>query len=474
MTSGKQVYGEIQDVIQEVESQSNKIGKQIQSIQTGTKDLAQQQEDTYVQLALVYLPEMEAKAVKQTIAEVRGDVQRIFDRKNERRLQLEELLSDTSAQRTKLQSKLKVVSTDFEKTTDEKEKIESAIKNDLAQNSSYVDVDKKYQFALERLKQDKRRAEAFEEEAKAKLSAYESNNLFMYLIQRKVNTPEQEGNNLTRILDDFVARVVNFEENKKSYAFLKAMPEKMEAEIEEEKTEVDALITKMQIIRDEAVQRYKLPPVLEECRTIEKTRNDLRRAIELADNELIKYQTEITQNDEKKGTYHLEAIKKLKGYLSGETLTKLKELARSTPSQEDDNLVERIESISDQFEKEKDRITDLKKQQSEIQRKLEELRGIERNFDSNDYDSSRSTFSSGFDVNSLLTGFILGKYSASHVNSEIGNNHHLKPVETYHSSSSDWSSSSSSWGGSSSSHSGGGFSSGGGFGGGGSRTGGGF
>ncbi len=468
MTTGSEIYDEIQGKVREVENQSSEIGKKIQTAQSSTRVLSVQQEESYLQLALVYLPEMEARAVKDTIVEAKAEVQRIFDSKNKRRVELEELVEDSTTQRGKLQARLRKVTIELDETSETRTQLTLQVKRDLSKNPTYVELDEKNKFATQRLKQDEIRAETFQKEAKTKLSAYESNNLFMYLARRKFGTSEQQGNNLTRILDSFVAKVVNYGENIQNYEFLKAMPQRISEEIATETKQVAELKMGMQKLEKDTADKYKLFPVIEECKLMEQTRGEIESSIASIDADFTKYRTEIAQIDDKKGAYHSAAIKKLRDYLSGETLSELKERARKTPGKEDDGIVEKIEYISAQFEAEKEKINQMKRKQAEIQKKVEGLRTIERNFTSKDYESRRSVFDSSFDIHSVLTGYLLGKYSTSTVDSQIGNNQHFKPTETYHSSSSssshDYSSSSSS----------GGFSSGGGFGGGGSSTGGGF
>ena len=241
MASGREVYSQLQDTIEETCSRYTKVGKQIKKVQTVVRTLSDEQEKIYSDLALLYLPEMEANAVKNTIKEVRGAVQRIFDQQNARRTQLEEMIEDSNTQRKKYQDKITEIAPKYDELTAKKTEVQGKINQELYQNASYVELIKNAKFTEERLKQDARRADAFEEEASKKLVAYESNNLFMYLVNRNFGTSEQKGNNLIKKLDSFVAKVVNFNDNKKNYDFLKAMPEKIQEEIAREQEKANNL-----------------------------------------------------------------------------------------------------------------------------------------------------------------------------------------------------------------------------------------
>ena len=432
MASGREVYSQLQDTIEETGSRYTKVGKQIKKVQTVVRTLSDEQEKIYSDLALLYLPEMEANAVKNTIKEVRGAVQRIFDQQNARRTQLEEMIEDSNTQRKKYQDKITEIAPKYDELTAKKTEVQGKINQELYQNASYVELIKNAKFTEERLKQDARRADAFEEEASKKLVAYESNNLFMYLVNRNFGTSEQKGNNLIKKLDSFVAKVVNFNDNKKNYDFLKAMPEKIQEEIAREQEKANNLKEQGQKLEKEVSEKYNIKAIVAESNLVEKTRNDLRAAIENADNTASKYKTEIAKLDDKKGEYHSEAIKKLKDYLASESLSNLKEIARKTPTKEDDALVDRLEEITNQLETEKDRVNELKKSQDEIQEKSEKLRDLEREFTENKYDSRRSVFRDDFDAGSLLTGFLLGKVTSDMLSSQIHDNQDFERYSSRH------------------------------------------
>jgi hypothetical protein len=175
-----------------------------------------------------------------------------------------------------------------------------------------------------------------------------------------------------------------------------------------------------------------------------------------------------------KGSYYTQAKDKLKAILNGEDIATLKKQAKSTPGTEDDKLVDRLEAIETGItdNKSESKLTAVKR--DAIAEKLTGLQKIDRDYSSKEYDSSRSYFERGFDIDSLLKLYLVGKLTHTDMWSKIDNEQKFTPKPTYHSSSdysspSHHSTSSYSGGFSSSSHS-----SGGSFGGGSHHTGGGF
>ena len=101
----------------------------------------------------------------------------------------------------------------------------------------------------------------------------------------------------------------------------------------------------------------------------------------------------------------------------------------------------------------------------ELDDKLDGLKRLVRDYESNDYESSRSYFPSSFDIDELLIGYMMGRNSRRSVWSEIDRKQDFEPEPTY----STWDNDDDDW-----SFGGGSFSSGGGIGGGSFSSGSGF
>ncbi len=470
MTSGKQVYKNLKAKVEEVENENTTLSAKIRNKQAAIRKYSEEQENCYAELSTFYLPAIDAENVKNTLHEVRGEVQRIFDRKNQRRKQLDDLMLDSDNMRNKTRNKLDETTAELEDVVKKRNKIQKQISDELSQDNIYQTIKNEADQAQERLNQNKKRSEIFDKDAQEKLAVYESNGLFMYLVRRKFGTSEQVGNKLTRMLDSKVAERVNFGENVKSYSFLKEMPKMIKDEVDRQQSSVDELVNKLDSVEKKAADKYGLPSVIEEGTILAKTRSDISQTIEQIDTAYKKLESERNEVDNAKGQYHVEALDKLKRYLKGESIEELKAKARATPNARDDGIVDRIAYLSAEMKNEKNAIKDLETQQKEVGTKLSGLKDIERTFRNKDYESERSVFKSSFDMDDLLTGYMLGRYSTSDVSSSMQRDHHFKPVETYSSYTPSYTPSShgsSGWGGSSHSSVGG-------FGGGGHSTGGGF
>lgn len=467
--SGSSVNSKIKDQINETENGHEKLSSKIYDYEKKITGLMEEREETYSKLAVIYLPEIDAESVKKTLKEVQKEVQAIFEEKQERRKKVEELMQASKENKNGIEAKFDDVTKELKTTAAEHDKVKEAVMKECKDVPKYKDTILQADKAEERLRQNKTRVVEVKNEAEEKLPAYENNKLFSYLLGRNYGDNGYAGNMITKKLDGFVAKVINYDEAKKNYDFLKSMPELMKEEVKARQKELDSLVKNLQEMESKVGSKYGLQKIISEGISLFKERKKIGEEIEKLDEEYKKYLAERKEIDNTKGGYHQTAIKKLKEYLKSESIADLKEKAKATSGTEDDKAVYRIEEIDTEIRDFKDKSKDAKKERDDMGEKLEKLKDMYKKYSNNNYDSSNSNFKSGFDINNLLILYMAGQMSHDDVWNDIKDHQEFEHHSSY--SSSSYSSSSHD---SSSGFGGGGFSGGGGFGGGGFSSGGGF
>lgn len=473
--SGSTVYRNISSKVDEVEFQQNGLSRQVSDVEDKISSLGGAREDCFTKLALIYLPQMDAESVAGTLKEVQAEVSKIFKDKQNRRKELEAGMALAVQERKSLEEKLSQVSARLDDKAKERDKLNKTIAGILKENTDYTGLIEKAKVLGPQLQANNKRFEELETELQEKAPAYLKNKLFSYLMGRNFD-PAAPISGLTGRLDAIVSSVINYPAQKRNYDALVLRPQIVAEEIVKRKNIYNALVQKITAIEKEQADAVGLTKVMQEGALIDKEKKKISSAIETQDTTYAAYATERKSLDNLKDGYHKDAIQKLKAYLKGDTIADLKKKASATPSIEDDKLIKKIEDIDDAVRQLKDSAKELKLNRDSLTEKLTGLKRIQSTFRNRDYNSSDSYFPSGFDINSLLIGYMIGKYNSSSIESTISSHHHVEePAPTYHSSSSSssWGGSSggSSWGGSSGGSS---FGSGGGFGGGGFSSGKGF
>jgi len=474
--SGRIVHTQIKNKIKEAEIEYQKVDGTLNEGERKIQALTTEREKVFSSLAIHYLPDLEAKSLKSTLRELQQKVQEIFESKQKRRKALEDLMQVNKEQRSRISSGLEGINNQLETKAEERDELKLKITLELKANTEYIQqVNQLREGTLLTTKLTEMTATALKE-APRRLAEFMENKEFSYLLRREYGTPSQKGIRLTQILDDKVAKSINYEANKRAFDYWTRLPEGLKRRLEERSQELQTLASKKEEEENKTAERYGLPKVLEEGKAIGAKREESLSDVKKLDEQYTTYSSERHQMEGSKDSYHQKAIQELKSFLKDKSIKELKDRAQSTQGSEDDQLVNRIEDIDQNIKHLKKSINSWKEEQSEIGKRLEGLKRIETTYTSKDYESGRSYFPGNFEVEDLLTGYILGRYSASHVESTIERSQEFEgPSHSSHSSSNSSSDSGYSSGGgddsSSSWSSGGGFSS---SGGGDFSTGGGF
>lgn len=470
MITGKSVYSRIKGKVAEWEEKHTALSRQLYGVEDSIEQKTGKRETAIVQLAQVYLPELTAKAVADTLPQLRKEAQEVFQLRQRERQSLEDRMAAIHQRRQALETMLDTVTGVLEQKVGERKTLEEKVANDLEGNGGYTALRRQAQDINAQLQTAEARYKDAVKEKVEKTPGYTANKLFTYLVRRKFGTQEYHGNFLTHWLDGWVARRVNYFHNKKNYDELLQRPAAVQKLIGSYKAQLEGVIADMQAREREASDKHGLTPVEEECRKLIDQRKVLVDGIGTADVDYKRTEAERRVLDNTKGAHYEQAIGAFKRYFKGQTIAQLRELAKTTKTQEDDRLVVAMEGFEGGINDLRKNAKELKAEQAEIAHQLQNLRQVENEFRRHDYEAARSRFGSSMDIDTLLLYLILGKYTVNDVSRDMAKSHRWEPAPTY-SSSSSWSSPSHSSGGG---FGGGGFSSGGGFGGGGFSGGGGF
>lgn len=417
--SGRSVYDSIRSKVSEYELQHSRLSRDVANLESQVNGKVREREECYAELAMVYLPELTSDNVRNTLREKRDEIGRIFHRKQEKISELEELMKGTEEKQGGLKSNLDTLDEQLETKASERDALLPKIASELNENPDYTKLKEEAQKEEDLLLKHNKVYDEFKRESDLKVRDYHANKLFKYLLDRGYGTDEHTGNRFTTLIDEWIAKLVNFKKNKEGYDFLTKMPVQMEKEIREREKEVELIVKNMRKVEKGLENKYGLTKVLEEGRALGEKRAKVLGELEKTDKIHSDYTKQRKDLNDTTDVYHDEAVKELKEYLKQNNIEDLKERARATLSTKDDSLINRIELIDHGIVELKEDIREGKKKEQDAYKVLEGLRSVEREFSRNEYHTSRSQFSGGFDINSLILGFVAGRYSAQDVNRKV-------------------------------------------------------
>jgi len=424
MVSGSFVYNKLNSLQVELAKSQAKSSGELNTSEFEIDSLSREREEGYVKLALHYLPEMTAEAVRKTISEAQEEVQKIFRARQERRAKLEQSMEAAGKRRLVLEERLQIIDDTLTKKAAERDNLIGEIEKGLKERPDYTEVIGTATGLSETLEGYERAFNEFRENAERKLGEYRESKLFAYLLNCNFGTPEYSAGRIRETLDSWVAEMIGFSKAIADYKHLVSIPELMQAEIQRTQSSLKPLQEKVDAIEKEFADRYGLTRVLEEGRKYKKDKDEVISSIEETDKESRAYANERREIDGEKDEFYRQAIGKLKEYLKGETISELKTLARSTPGSEDDGLVARIGEIDSSIRTLKDSSKEIRGRRDVYQENAQEVKDILLDFKRRDFDEEGSNIN--VDLDDLIKRYVSGKISNTILWSE------LEAKRTYH------------------------------------------
>ncbi len=292
---------------------------------------------------------------------------------------------------------------------------------------------------------------------------YEADSLFKYLWDRRFFTPDYRANPLLRLLDGWVARLIDFRKNRVNYHMLVEIPVRMRAHATKVAQTADLEIQALETIERQAAEADGVPALQKRLDQAEEQVHALDGEIEQEEERHRQLLEEREQLDAGEDGHSKQAFELILTELQREELSELYRQARSTPRPEDDALVARIGQARERVREIDADIRAANVAVTERRKALAELEALRRRFRQNSYDAYHSGFPSDFAMSVLLGQILGGVMGSDRAWQEIGRNQRSRGSRGF-----------GGFGGPTRGGGSGGFRTGGGFGGGGFRTRGGF
>lgn len=289
-----------------------------------------------------------------------------------------------------------------------------------ASNPDLKQAKREAQEASLRSDADRRASEAALSESWNKLSSYNSSAAFMHLLNRNFGTPEYVGSLLFAWGDRWLAGKIAFDEAKANYQYLQGLPEVAK--------EAANASLKAKEAANSKVARIKLELELASgVSAADKARDKAHADFEMGAAQMREFERRINEFSRLRDPQYAEMLERLKGILSGMSYEELRIFVTATPTTEDDVALQGL--LSDRRT-----LQDLRAQEIELKSKVDQLEAsyqqakkLIRHFESQGYDAKRRIYNPGFDVDALMTGYVLGNLNQRMLDNMVLNSSTVEP-----------------------------------------------
>lgn len=235
---------------------------------------------------------------------------------------------------------------------------------------------------------------------------YRADPLFAYLWDRGWGTGRYRAFPLVRMIDGWVAKLIEFEPARRSYALLSELPGSMTSHAGRMRAEADAAVRAM-------VERRRILAGLPEG----SGRID-PAGLEAAEDAVEAARAALTEAEAKRSALasgedpaSQEAIRALEAAIGARSLRTLREEASRTPTREDDAIVARLEIAAAERARLENALADAQAQAEGARRRLTELQTLRHDMRTRGVERSDWGFASGALVGALVGELLRGALS---------------------------------------------------------------
>jgi chromosome segregation ATPase len=460
MITGRDTFQEINNHVLQVQSRIEEADRETDGLTDQLNRLRLEEAEQYRKLAAFRLDQIRAGTVTARLDEAHRAAAAFMEQHKEALSALERDIDKTRQNQQTLERKR-------EELRSERDRAEEALEQQIEQSRSVLEKKEGYRnereataAAAEIARSADEKASQSEADLDRKGEPYQNDELFMYLWQRRYLTPDYRHGGLIRMLDGWVARLIDFKEARADYQMLNELPRRLREHADRAAEEAERRQQSLLELERQAAEKDGVPAFQAALDKAEKRLQQVNDDIEATEKhyqQLLHEKNDFAAGEDENTQ---SAVSLMASELTHEDIITLFQQARSSPRPEDDAIVARLHQLQQEHQTIKDRLSELKTIQQQQRKALEEFAALRDKFRRSNYDASYSSFPANLGLGILLGEMLRGGRSSGSAWERIDHEQRWNFPKGRHGRGG--------FGGF------GGFSSGGGFGGGGFRTGGRF
>ncbi len=409
--SGYSVGNALQQGVQVLSGRLQECLNAMTELDQSASELVERRAKAFLELAEHYLPAIDQQSVAGTFQEVRGQLMEVLTRKQRHERELQKALEADAAEAARLEHDLDRVTGVLNEKVARREELEKVVAERLEGDAEFQRLSKEALVAEGELERNEQRVSDMQHEASEKLPSYEKSQLFQYLHKRGYGTSGYKKKGLTKRLDGWVAKLIDFHRARRGYEFLRVTPELMANEVSRRRDQFNGLMELVEACEDRHSDEVGLTAVMREGQELGQARDNLVADIGKQQDRAEKHRQELLTLESSRNEYYEQAVSRMREFLAGLEVWRLQHTSRSTPETEDDQIVAEVVWIGEELNRTKEQGAELTSEQQTWKRRSAELQDIWQRFRRADYDSGRSMFHPDFEIEGYLENFVRGRLS---------------------------------------------------------------
>lgn len=409
--SGPFVSSQIQDAYRQAQRALADARAQAAATGDAIQTLASDRDHTLESLAEHYLPNLTRDSLQQVWQEARRTIEHILLRKEEHAARIDDRVSQLDQQRDQAAANLEKSNVELDQLLDEQQTLSERLAAMLVDDPQFKQLSDRAAEAEAALERAEASLAEIEQDAAQKLPAYEKSKLFMYLWNRGMATPRYTSRGVTRRMDRWVSRLIDYPKAKAGFEYLKNTPQQVRNLVEKDRQALEVVLGELERQRDAMSEKIGLSVVVAKVTAADVAHHQIIDSIEALDQSLQQARSELSEVEDPRGTYYQEAIEYLKSLLQKTEQETLENRARQTPDPRDDQMVARLEHLNTQFRQVNTEAAARQQRIEWLDRHLAAVSQFHHRFRAAGFDSSRSYFDDSLNLAGDLSLALEGRDS---------------------------------------------------------------
>jgi len=435
---GTRVVSDIQRVVDEEDTKKSTIARQLRRNEQAQEEQRRIKFDSLAKISETYLESMLDKKAGSDVRMVSADIEHLISQREKHYAEIESTVEGD-------REELKVAQEAHAQAQVALGALKDTIYAEIAQDPAIQALRQRVEYARDIAENAEALTDSITAEVNSKLVAYQADPVFQHLKRRGYDTDAYKGAGLYARLDGWLGRAISYRQARHDFEMMNALPAAAKArETEVEKTydqlkaELEAAISLVRNTHNLQGAERKLHAASEKLRLCQEHINRDQDAIN----------SFLNKTDAMMGRVR-DRVKEVMGNFSIPTLERL---VSSTSSSADDVALDNYQQAVRREKQLSEEEVTLRKEMSDAEERFRRAKRARDQFKNSGYDRSDREFDSGFDMNTLMLGYMAGSLSLNDFSNRCDRDSEIvRPAPSYSPPSSDSGfKSSSSFGGSSS------------------------
>ena len=344
---GTEILRRITDFAASISGSEKDARARAMDVANEIEKLLADQSDAFRELAQHYLPRLDDDVERDGWTEMRAVLRDIMLRRDDARRQLELRLQTAATQQGSSELQWKQLSEQLAAASQKADELTTQLTEKLTTDPDLQRLSREAAEGQARLEQATANLSDVETEAKNKLPPYEHSRLFQYLWDSEFETDRYQRRGLSRRIDRWLSRLIDYPAVAASYRFLSSAPRMMKQVIAEQQKAVKARVAEVESRQSAAAEALGLPAVQTSLSRLKPEVDRAFAAMDSAQKLRVSLQHEQAQLDSPDSIFYRDALKAFQALLQKTERSIVAARAANTPELQDDQVVARLRHIDE-------------------------------------------------------------------------------------------------------------------------------